>query len=54
MALLAGRHFPDLAATLVTLTVGTTVVFELAGPLVTALALRRVAAAGPPQKPSRA
>lgn len=53
MALLAGRHFPDLAATLVTLTVGTTVVFELAGPLATALALRRVAAAGPPQKPWR-
>ena len=41
MALLAGNAFPDLRETILTLTIGSTVVFELAGPVLTRLALRR-------------
>jgi Kef-type K+ transport system membrane component KefB len=44
MALVAGETFPDWRDTIVTLIVGTTVVFELIGPPLTMLALRRVAA----------
>jgi Kef-type K+ transport system membrane component KefB len=44
MALVAGETFPDWRDTLVTLIVGTTVVFELIGPPLTMLALRRVEA----------
>ncbi|MDH3580509.1 MAG: cation:proton antiporter [Hyphomicrobiales bacterium] len=42
MALVASSHFPDLAATLLTVTAGTTVIFELFGPILTQLALRKV------------
>jgi Kef-type K+ transport system membrane component KefB len=44
MALVAGETFPDWRDTIVTLIVGTTVVFELIGPPLTMLALRRVTA----------
>ncbi len=46
MALVAGNHFPEWRELLVGLTIGTTLVFELAGPLLTALALRQVGEAG--------
>lgn len=42
MALVAGSHFPELEDDLVTITVGTTIIFELIGPVLTQLALRKV------------
>ncbi|MDU8913907.1 cation:proton antiporter [Aestuariicoccus sp. MJ-SS9] len=42
MALVAAQEFPDFAAMILTLTVGTTVLFELIGPVATAYAVRRV------------
>ncbi|WJY23155.1 cation:proton antiporter [Fontisubflavum oceani] len=42
MALVASETFPELAPVIMTLTVGTTVVFELLGPPLTLLALNRV------------
>ncbi len=42
MALVAAETFPEWAATIMTLTVGTTVAFEVLGPAGTILALRRV------------
>ena len=42
MALVAGEAFPEWAGLIMTLTIGTTVVFELLGPPATAYALRRV------------
>jgi Kef-type K+ transport system membrane component KefB len=42
MALVASSHFPDLKETLLAVTIGTTVVFELIGPVLTQLALRKV------------
>ena len=42
MALIAGSYMPELAQTLLVLVVGTTVVFEIIGPLGTQTALRRV------------
>ncbi|MBY6202254.1 cation:proton antiporter [Maritalea mobilis] len=42
MALVAGEAFPDWRETILTLTVGTTVIFELIGPPLTLLALTRV------------
>lgn len=42
MALVTSVEMPELGATLLTLTIGTTVVFELIGPLVTLLAVRKV------------
>jgi Kef-type K+ transport system membrane component KefB len=42
MALVAGEAFPDWRETILTLTVGTTVIFELLGPPATLLALSRV------------
>ncbi|WGW05023.1 cation:proton antiporter [Tropicibacter oceani] len=41
MALIAAQSFPAHAETILTLTIGTTVVFELIGPLATAQAVRR-------------
>lgn len=41
MALVAANHFPEMADTVLALTIGTTVVFELLGPPATLLALRR-------------
>ncbi|WP_421858357.1 cation:proton antiporter [Oricola sp.] len=41
MALVAANAFPDRAETIIATTVGATVVFELVGPLLTVLALRR-------------
>ncbi|WP_296762963.1 cation:proton antiporter [Sediminimonas sp.] len=43
MALVAAQEFPDHGQTVVILTIATTVVFEVIGPLVALLALRRVA-----------
>jgi Kef-type K+ transport system membrane component KefB len=48
MALVAGEAFPDWRETILTLTVGTTVVFELIGPPATMLAVSKVRAAQPP------
>jgi len=45
MALVAAEAFPDYAATIMTLTVGTTVLFELLGPPMTRIAVTRVTAA---------
>lgn len=42
MALVAGGQFPDISETIMAITIGTTVVFELAGPALTQLALRKV------------
>ncbi|MFO8152422.1 cation:proton antiporter [Thioalkalivibrio sp.] len=41
MALVAANHFPEMAGTILALTIGTTVVFELLGPPATLMALRR-------------
>ncbi|MDR9394321.1 cation:proton antiporter [Roseovarius sp. SYSU LYC5161] len=43
MALIAAREFPDHADLILSLTIGTTVVFELLGPAATLWAIRRVA-----------
>ncbi|NNE21887.1 MAG: cation:proton antiporter [Rhizobiales bacterium] len=42
MALVAGSHFPDLREELLAITIGTMVVFELTGPFLTQMALRKV------------
>ena len=42
MALVAAQAFPHHAALITTLTIGTTVIFELIGPMTTTLAVRRV------------
>ena len=42
MALVAGGHFPEQRDILLTVTIGTTVAFELAGPLLTQIALKKV------------
>ena len=42
MALVAGGQFPEIKELIMTITIGTTVVFELAGPALTQLALRKV------------
>ena len=42
MALVASNEFPQYSETLLALAIGTTVVFELAGPLMTWIALRKV------------
>jgi Kef-type K+ transport system membrane component KefB len=52
MALVAGEAFPDWRDTLLTLIVGTTVVFELIGPPLTMLALRRVRLRAPRPGPA--
>ena len=44
MALVAGQAFPDRAELILTLTIGTTVFFELIGPVATSWAVRRAAA----------
>jgi len=41
MALVAGNHFPELRETIVAVTIGSTVVFELIGPVLTQSALRQ-------------
>jgi Kef-type K+ transport system membrane component KefB len=42
MALVAAGHFPELGEALLAVTVGTTIVFEVIGPIFTQIALRRV------------
>jgi Kef-type K+ transport system membrane component KefB len=42
MALVAANHFPDLGKALLAVTISTTIVFELFGPILTQAALRRV------------
>lgn len=42
MALVAADHFPDLEEMLLAVTIGTTIVFEVVGPILTQLALRKV------------
>jgi Kef-type K+ transport system membrane component KefB len=42
MALVASNHFPDLGETLLAITIGTAIVFEVFGPILTLLALRKV------------
>lgn len=46
MALVAAQEFPQAGELIITLTIGTTVVFELFGPAATLLAIRRVQRAG--------
>lgn len=41
MALIAAQAFPDYAEVILTLTIGTTVVFELIGPMMTSVAVRK-------------
>lgn len=43
MALVAGNHFPDLREKILTITIMTTIVFEIFGPLATRVTLREVA-----------
>jgi len=47
MALIAGNTFPELRSTILPLVIGSTVVFELAGPIFTRLALAQTGEAGP-------
>ena len=42
MALIASNHFPDLGETLLAITIGSAIVFELLGPILTLIALRKV------------
>ncbi len=42
MALIAGNHLPQIKDTLLTTVIGTTIVFEIVGPVMTQIALRRV------------
>ena len=42
MALVASNHFPDLGETLLAITIGTAIVFEVFGPILTLVALRKV------------
>lgn len=44
MALVAGDHFPELRQQLLSVTIATTIVFEIAGPVLTLTALKRVTA----------
>jgi hypothetical protein len=44
MALIAAKQFPELADTVLTLTIASTIVFELIGPIGTLHALNKVAA----------
>lgn len=53
MALVAAESFPDWGDTIITLTIGTTVVFELLGPPATLFALRRVAGKESGQPPAK-
>jgi len=46
MALVAAHHFPTLAKPLMAVTIGTTIVFELFGPILTQMALHRVGEEG--------
>lgn len=41
MSLIAAQRFPDWASTIIALTIGTTVVFEILGPIATLIAIRR-------------
>ena len=52
MALVAAESFPEWGETIITLTIGTTVAFELLGPPATLFALRRVARAESRDPPS--
>jgi Kef-type K+ transport system membrane component KefB len=52
MALVGASAFPDMADVILTVTVATTIVFELAGPLVTAWALSEVRRRYPPEPPA--
>lgn len=54
MALVAAQHFPDLAEILLVTTVGTTVIFELFGPVLTQVALKKVGEAGEAGEDDRA
>jgi Kef-type K+ transport system membrane component KefB len=47
MALLAAERFPDFGEQLLAITIASTIVFEVIGPVFTQMALRRVAAAAP-------
>jgi hypothetical protein len=49
MALVAAQEFPALASLILTLTVATTVIFELVGPAATLLAIRQVEKADAPR-----
>ncbi len=42
MALVAGHHFPDIREPILTITITTTIVFEILGPLATRVSLRKV------------
>jgi Kef-type K+ transport system membrane component KefB len=51
MALVAGEKFPQWSATIMALTIAATVFFELLGPPITLIAIRRVARKSGEQKP---
>jgi Kef-type K+ transport system membrane component KefB len=42
MALVASNHFPDLAETLLAITIGTAIIFEVFGPILTLVTLCKV------------
>jgi Kef-type K+ transport system membrane component KefB len=42
MALVGGQYFPDLAETLLAITIGSAIVFEIFGPILTLVAVRKV------------
>ena len=42
MALVAADHFPVIGEQLLAITIGTTVIFEIAGPILTLVALKKV------------
>jgi hypothetical protein len=43
MALIAGERFPVMAETILAITIASTVVFEVIGPLITVFALKQAA-----------
>ncbi len=46
MALVAGNHFPELRDTILTIIIGSTVIYEICGPVLTRIALKRVGETG--------
>lgn len=46
MALVAGSHIPQYRETLLAVTIGTTIVFEIIGPVMTQIALHKVGESG--------
>jgi len=53
MALVASKHFPEYGQTLLSVTISTTIFFEIVGPIFTRLALKRASIADTTQSDTR-